>query len=77
MTSDCSDLVPTFKRGKKLSTFLSIKPNRAYVNFLPVKTAKANEIRELLNLNTPAEATFYDGDKHTALEDSSDTENVE
>ena len=51
----------------------------AYVTFLPVKTAKANGIRELLNcVNIPAEATFYNNirEKDTALADSSDTEDV-
>ena len=72
MTFDCSDLVPTFKRGKNLSSLLSITPCRAFVNLLSVKTAKANDIRELLNhVNIPAEATFYDKirGKDTALVD--------
>jgi hypothetical protein len=58
---------------------LTIKPNRAFINFLPVKTAKVNDIKELLkHVSIPAEATFYDNIRgRDTAEDSSDSESVE
>ena len=77
MTGECCDVIKTFKCGKKLSTLLSLKPNRAYLNFLPVKTAKFHDICDLLtHVNLAEGVTFY-SNIHGIDGDTSDIEDIE
>lgn len=61
MTVDCSEPISILKRGQKLQALKQLRLTQAYVDFLPIKTAKYQDIRALLeHVSLPPQATFYD-----------------